>query len=125
MELKSVNTTQARGLKKLGFNNPVRKLFIIDESRKNTEDELEIPENWNAYDGYLSKPSVVFALEWLRTFYGCNYEVVITDWEKEIYSGRFITKGLTDPQSIKEFSDRNDAESELLSCIIKRLLTEV
>ena len=121
MLLQLTNNAQARKLKKLGFDVPVRDLYIIEKTRISVPEKMEIDYNWNHYSYTVSRPTIAEALEWVRRKYDCICEVIMVDSETTKYSGLFQFPE-TPVVYIRQFTVRSRAESELLTKIIESLI---
>jgi len=119
--LQLVNKDQSRKLRELGFNLKVRDLYVLKTRLILLADHMEVDENWNKFSYTISRPSVAEALQWLRLKFKCKCEVIIPDWNDNLYAGQFKYENeniiLT-----RTYSDRYSAEIELLSVVLGRLI---
>lgn len=121
--LQLVNKNQARRLKLLGFNLRVKDLYVIEHARLYMSERMDIDENWNKYDYTLSRPAVAEALQWMREVFDCKCEIIIPDWEEDDYRGGYCFPEMDQPFLSRVFTDRDKAESELLTRILEYQIT--
>lgn len=119
MPLQLVNSTQARRLKKLGFSEHIRELYIINSTRRYMAETMDVAENWNKFDDVLSRPSIALGLEFMRNNYDCICEVIIQDWEKGWFEGNYKFDDMPGVGKTRLFRERSRAESELLTKVLE------
>ncbi len=123
MELPLVSRRQAFRLRGLGFDWPVKDIFIPHSKRIFFTDDMFRAENWNRYEEIISRPSVALALYWLREVWQAQYAVEIEDWQLDRYKGYFRFPDMREPAGTRIFKSRDKTEGELLDRMIAHLLT--